>query len=119
MNLICMFVVVDIYNSHKWICYRSKSKSLIGLHVYLYCHAVVSTPSISEGASRNFVAYSAISRNRFHLPHFGNITAMNEFPRWLFGLSHTPLCYLRCNSNTPNHNPLFTIHIDSWVYLTQ
>ena len=46
-------------------------------------------------------------------------------PRWSrfldvsFRSTPLPLCYLLCNSNTLNHNPLFTIHIDSWVYLTQ
>ena len=59
------------------------------------------------------------SGNRVHLPHFGNITAMIENSRCLFRSTPPPLCYLYCNLNTQNHNPLFTIDIDSWVYLTQ
>ena len=88
--------------------------------MYIYCHAEVSNLPISaDRASRNFVENSAISRNRAHLPHFGNITAMIETSRCFFPVYPPPLCYLLCNSNTQNHNPLFTIHIDSWVYLTQ
>ena len=56
---------------------------------------------------------------RYYLPHFGNITTMFEISWCLFRSYPPPLCYPLYNSNTQNHNPLFTIHIDSWVYLTQ
>ena len=97
-----------------------QNQNLWSAYMYIYCHAEVSNLPISaDRASRNFVENSAISRNRAHLPHFGNITAMIETSRCFFPVYPPPLCYLLCNSNTQNHNPLFTIHIDSWVYLTQ
>ena len=62
-----------------------QNQNLWSAYMYIYCHAEVSNLPISaDRASRNFVENSAISRNRVHLPNFGNISAMIEISRCLF-----------------------------------